>query len=230
MKISKIKKRWKYTKWMTAISMSLSGSVENSLQNRLKRSRCRVRRSCPGKRLWAMSRRRRKWRHYKDFGWLTSYLEEMCLWRYKNYDVTHEGWKLLERFSKMVSRTDFLVRRFLVRTFSKGISIFKISRKGFSKKLMWWQANKPAGKWPLLLIAIQALSTNDLVEAPVVERGGAPELVRVGAGGVPATLRAHTFIFAKSIWKFSKSQKCLKRTKIVSKNIILSKTENLKSK
>ena len=45
----------------------------------------------------------------------------------------------------MVPRTDFLVRQFLVRIFSKGISIFKISRKGFSKKLMWWQADKPAG-------------------------------------------------------------------------------------
>ena len=46
---------------------------------------------------------------------------------------------------KMVPRTDFPLRQFLVRIFSKGISIFKISRKGFSKKLMWWQADEPAG-------------------------------------------------------------------------------------
>ena len=72
MKISKKIKRDMYKKWLTTISASLSGSVEISPQNRLKRSRCRVRGSCSGKRLWSMSRCRRKWRHYKDFGWLTS--------------------------------------------------------------------------------------------------------------------------------------------------------------
>ena len=101
MKILKIKKRYKHKKWLTTISASPSGAVDSRVQNRLKRSRCRVRVSCPRKRLWAMSRRRKNDVIIRILvcGWLTS-LEEMCLWRHTNYDVTHESWKLLERFSR----------------------------------------------------------------------------------------------------------------------------------
>ena len=69
-----------YKKWMSTISASLSGSVETSPQNRPKRR----------KRLWAMSRCHRKWRHYTNFaGWRCRRKWRRC----KEFGFKTVGWR-----------------------------------------------------------------------------------------------------------------------------------------